>query len=220
MYKNPEYNMSLNGSVYNVSAFGVADAHVDFTIYNGQPPYKVVTSVDDVVLQTMENIPDDENGEGQVSVLGLPPGAYKFEVWDSLTMEQVPPDQQKWKTVPQYLPAMTTWNVVSPPFVTLNGSCNPLGLPTLISFEVGETTTYGHEVQYGTVNGTEVILISLKLTAISGVQNPTSFLEPSTTYHYRIKGISGNNTIYGEDLTFTTPDALPILKTLPATNIQ
>jgi len=220
MYKNPEYNMSLNGSVFNVTTFGVADAHVDFTIYNGQPPYKVVTSVDGVILSTLENIPDDENGEGVVSVTGLPCGAYKIEVWDSLTIEQVPENQRKWKSVPQYLPAMTTWNVVSPPYVTLNGSCNPLGQPTLVSFEVGEDTTYGHEVQYGTVTGSDVVLISLKLTAISGVQNPTSFLEPGKTYHYRIKGVYGSSTVYGSDLTFTTPEAVPILRTLPATNIQ
>jgi hypothetical protein len=220
MYKNPQYNMSLNGSVHNVTSFGVSDAHVDFTIYNGQPPYKVVTSVDGVVLSTIENIPDDENGEGQVSVKGLPPGSYKIEVWDSLTKEQVPEDQQSWKVCPQYLPAMTTWNVVSPPYVTLNGSCNPLGKATVVSFEVGENVSYGHEVQYGTVDGTDPISISMRLTAVSGVNNPTSFLVPSTTYHYRIKGISGANTIYGEDMTFTTPDPLPILITLPATNIQ
>lgn len=223
MVKDFNYAFSMNGTVYNVSAFGVADAHVDMTIYNGCPPYKVVASVDGVVLKTIENIPDNADGDGFVSVAGLPPGAYKFEIWDSLKAEDVPEEYRQMtygNEFPQYMPAMTTWNVVSPPYVTLNGTCNPLGIPTLVSFEVGETTDYGHEVQYGTVSGEEVVNISMKLTAVSGVQNPTSFLEPNTTYHYRIKGVVGSDIIYGEDMTFDTPPALPILKTLPATNIS
>lgn len=223
MIKDFNYNMNMNGTVYNVSAFGVADAHVDFTIYNGMPPYKVVTSVDGVVLKTIENIPDDNNGNGVVSVTGLPPGAYKIEIWDSLKEEDVPEEYRQMtygNEFPQYIPAMTTWNVVSPPFVTLNGSCNPLGMPTVCSFEVGETTAYDHEIQYGTITGDVNVNISMNLTAVSGVQNPTSFLEPNTTYHYRIKGVSGSNIVYGEDMTFSTPPSLPIVKTLAATNIS
>ena len=223
MIKSGEYNMSMNGSVHNVSGFGLSDAHIDLTLYNGHPPYKVVTSVDGVIFSTLENIPDDENGEGQVHITGLPQGKYKLEMWDSLSEDSPISDELKGdKSMPQYLPPMTDWNVVSPPFVTLNGSVNPLGKSILISFEVGETTEYGHVIQYGTPTpGNNPILINLRLSALTGKANPTSFLEPGKTYHYRLKGIiQGMDPIYSNDETFTTPESLPILKSLPATDIS
>jgi hypothetical protein len=68
------------------------------------------------------------------------------------------------------------------------------------------------------VNGMEIIHCSLQLS--SGGYDSTSQLLPETIYHYRIKAVNVNGTSYGNDLTFTTPSSLPIVVTLPVTNIS
>jgi hypothetical protein len=45
-------------------------------------------------------------------------------------------------------------------------------------------------------------------------------LKLATTYHYRVKAVNAYGTSYGDDMTFTTVGALPIVVTLPATNIS
>ena len=204
MIKNPDQDININGSIFQVSAFGLADAHYDFTIYNATAPYKVKATVDNVVVKTIEGIPDDANGNGVVSITGLPPGEFKFEVWDSAG---------------QYLPALTQQLIISPPFIIMNGEVNTLNVSTLVSFEIGEESgVYDHETQYGNLPPeNEMVQVSTRLSAVTGAANPTSFLQPNKTYHYRIKAVQNGIPFYGEDQTFSTPPSAPIVHTLPAT---
>lgn len=95
---------------------------------------------------------------------------------------------------------------------TLNGTINANGLIVDSFFDYGPTTSYGTSVA-GTpsnVTGTTPIPVS---TVIS--------MPPSTTWHYRIRGVTSAGVIvYGNDLTITSsgPGA-PQAITLPATSI-
>ena len=75
-----------------------------------------------------------------------------------------------------------------------------------VSFEWGNTTSYGNETpaQVLTVPG----VFSGNITG----------LKPNTIYHFTAKAI-GYGTSYGNDTTFTTRTLAPIVTTNPADNI-
>jgi len=79
---------------------------------------------------------------------------------------------------------------------TLNGTANASGNFTTVSFEYGLTTTYGT-----TVAATPATLTDSSTTAVGA---SLTGLTPGTTYHYRVKAVSGAGTANGSDLTFTT----------------
>lgn len=85
---------------------------------------------------------------------------------------------------------------------TLNGTVNANGLSTSVSFEYGETTSYGSSVTAAPspVTGTSATAVSAAVTG----------LEPGTLYHYRVVGVSTGGTSNGNDMTFTTAPADPI----------
>ncbi|MEI6750446.1 MAG: YCF48-related protein [Bacteroidota bacterium] len=91
----------------------------------------------------------------------------------------------------------------------LNGSVNANSFPTAIKFEYGLTTLYGNEVNAVPNYSSDTIGVnaSYVLTGLS----------PTTTYHYRIKAINSNGTIYGFDMAFTT--GAPFVSTLPVSNL-
>jgi len=196
----PIPNMAFSGKVIPVSAFGLADAQVQLNIKGGLPVYKIELKVNGTAYRTIENIPAAIGEAYNCIIDNLPPGEYGIKITDS----QTPPAINK---------ASTDWNAVSPPFCQLNGIVNALGLATTVWFEYGETDKYGHTAQYGIVNGITPVNALLKLSA--GGYNVTSILVPGTIYHYRIAANNINGTAYGEDMTFTTPALLPVVKTLP-----
>jgi hypothetical protein len=209
-------NLQMNGRVIPVSAYGLADGRLELHIINGLAPYRIELKVNDTAppnqwyetgfYRVVENIPSATTSEEYNCIIGdLPPGGYKFRIYDS-------------SEPPQMNMVFTNWNATSPPYATLNGSVNALGLPTTVYFEYGETIDYGHTAQYGIVNGTTPVNVLLNLS--SGDYNNTSILKPSTLYHYRVVGSNVNGIVYGGDMTFETPDTLPIILTLPATNIK
>lgn len=219
-----EDSLWFAGRVWNTTAFGAADAKIAMHIaqhyydlelqpepFNsvGCPPFTVIVKINGNVYRTITGItgctnPDDLEDYNCI-IENLPPGIISVIVSDS--------------TLPEPLDARgyASWNAVSPPYATLNGSVNALGFPTDVTFEYGLTTSYEYVAQFGVVNGIEPTLCSLQLS--SGGYNSTSLLLPGTTYHYRITATNVNGTSYGEDMTFTTPPALPIAITLPATNV-
>ena len=78
----------------------------------------------------------------------------------------------------------------------LHGSVNAGNNSTTVSFDYGTTMSYGTNVA-GTpspVTGSTVTDVSV---ALSG-------LNPGTTYHYRVNGVSSVGTVNGNDATFTT----------------
>ncbi|MCX6257462.1 MAG: FG-GAP-like repeat-containing protein [Bacteroidia bacterium] len=78
----------------------------------------------------------------------------------------------------------------------LNGSVNPAGNETTVSFEYGTTTSYGYEelAAQSPVNG----FTQTPVTAI--ITN----LQSGTLYHFRIKTINNPDTLFSADDTFTT----------------
>jgi len=97
------------------------------------------------------------------------------------------------------LPLVQTDNATAVTSITatLKGKVNPNGASTVVSFEYGETTSYGSSVSadQSPVSGSDPVDISA---------GPTS-LTPGTTYHYRIKAENSYGTNYGSDMEFTTP---------------
>ncbi len=78
----------------------------------------------------------------------------------------------------------------------LNGVINPNFLATTVTFEYGETSSYGQETNaaQSPVTGNS----DVKVTAeISG-------LNPETAYHFRVKAINSLGTAFGNDFSFTT----------------
>lgn len=96
---------------------------------------------------------------------------------------------------------------------TLNGVVNPNGCPSNVSFEYGETTSYG-----STATPTENILNGNSDTNVSVV---LSTLSPNTVYHFRVRVSNAGGTVYGEDMTFRTRINLvaPLVISAAATNI-
>ena len=82
---------------------------------------------------------------------------------------------------------------------TLNSTVNAKGADTTVTFEYGQTTSYGTTVTASPdpVTGASDISVS---AAIGG-------LTPGATYHFRAIGTSTAGTIYGDDITFTTQKA-------------
>ena len=84
---------------------------------------------------------------------------------------------------------------------TLNGTINPLGSPGSYWFEYGPTAAYGTTVPAGGKDAGSGNSPVAESETVGG-------LSPSTTYHYRIVGVSGTGAkSYGKDKTTTTLDA-------------
>jgi uncharacterized protein (TIGR02145 family) len=81
--------------------------------------------------------------------------------------------------------------------VTLNGEINTGRRSTIVTFEYGSTTSYGSEITavQSPVSSSTLVDVSANLTS----------LEPATTYHYRLKAVNSDGTVYANDMTFTTP---------------
>lgn len=92
---------------------------------------------------------------------------------------------------------------------TLNGSVNARFDSTTVTFEYGPTTAYGTTVpapQSPVAGGAD--------TPVSAV---LAGLPPNAGYHYRAVGRNSAGTTHGDDLTFTTLPAPPIVATDVAT---
>ena len=103
--------------------------------------------------------------------------------------------------------AFTTLTPTGPPVVrtnpatnvathsaTLNGTVDPHGLSTTVSFQYGRTTSYGSTTANQTKTGNTYQNV---IANISG-------LTANATYHFRIKATNSGGTRYGSDKTFTT----------------
>ncbi len=94
---------------------------------------------------------------------------------------------------------------------TLNGSLDPHGLTTTVSFQYGTTTSYGSTTATQTQTGNTYRNISANISGLMA----------STTYHFRIVATNSAGTRMGGDRTFTTLSATgaPVVVTNPATLI-
>ena len=94
---------------------------------------------------------------------------------------------------------------------TLNGSLNPHGLTTTVSFQYGTTTAYGSTTPLQTKTGNTYLDIGANISGLS----------PNTLYHFRIVATNSAGTRFGGDRTFRTLTATgpPVATTNPATFI-
>ena len=95
-------------------------------------------------------------------------------------------------------PATTTGSATSitSSSATLGGTVNANGFSTVVTFEYGLTTSYGSEVTaaQSPLTGTVATTVSAGIIGLNA----------STTYHFRVKGVSSEGTSTGNDATFTT----------------
>jgi hypothetical protein len=97
-------------------------------------------------------------------------------------------------------PAATTTAAtdVTATTATLNGTVEPNGENTTYRFEYGTTTQYGTQTPVqGPVGGNGPKKADANVTGLA----------PSTTYHYRLIATNPSGTVFGADMTFTTPAA-------------
>jgi len=94
---------------------------------------------------------------------------------------------------------------------TLNGSLNPHGLTTTVSFQYGTTTAYGSTTPMQTQTGNTYRNIVANISGLSA----------NTVYHFRIVATNSAGTRFGGDRTFTTLSVTgpPVATTNPATFI-
>lgn len=88
---------------------------------------------------------------------------------------------------------------------TLNGTVNANGNSTTVTFQYGLTTSYG-----STVTATQSPVTGNSTTPVSA---PVTGLSPNTLYHYRVVGTNAGGTSNGNDMTFTTAMAPPVVVT-------
>jgi uncharacterized delta-60 repeat protein len=81
----------------------------------------------------------------------------------------------------------------------LNGYVSANGGATVTSaaFEYGTDTSYGSTAFVGGY---------IRGTGFQAVSAVIPFYDPSVTYHYRLRANTDSTTVYGEDMTFVTPD--------------
>ncbi|MBT7580360.1 MAG: hypothetical protein HN633_16470, partial [Candidatus Marinimicrobia bacterium] len=87
---------------------------------------------------------------------------------------------------------------------TLNGSVTANNASTTVTFEYGLTTGYG-----STATASESPVTGSSGTSVSA---SISSLSASTVYHFRVKAVNSEGTVYGSDATLTT-SAAPVSPT-------
>jgi streptogramin lyase len=85
-------------------------------------------------------------------------------------------------------------SAVSENAAVISGTVDPQGFRTTYEFQVGIDTSYGAQVFGEAGEGSESRPVGVSL----------QYLQPGTTYHYRLVAISPGGTSYGADATFTT----------------
>jgi len=114
-----------------------------------------------------------------------------------------------------HAPSVTTGGVslISSTSATVNGSVNAYNDSTTVTFEYGQTTTYGDNLaaDQSPVNGMNFSAVSVSLLGLTD----------NTLYHYRVVGVNSGGTTYGADQLFTTGDLISTTATtLPASDVR
>jgi len=110
------------------------------------------------------------------------------------------------------LPAVTTQSAtsLSSTGATLNASINPNYGATAYYFQYGLTTNYGSFSPTNSLPATNTVF---------SVNRVLTGLDFGTLYHFRIVAANSAGITNGADLTFTTPNGIPTVTTLAATDV-
>jgi hypothetical protein len=95
---------------------------------------------------------------------------------------------------------------------TLSGTVNAKGASTTVTFQYGETLSYGSSIAASPspVTGSTDTAVSANLAS----------LLPGTTYNFRVVGTSANGTTLGDNQTFTTTATPPDVIVLTNTGVS
>ena len=121
----------------------------------------------------------------------------KFKAMHSHAGDVVVPAAVAEVVIARVLPTITTQaaTVVTATTATLNGLVVPTGASLFWYFEYGTTTAYGSTTTVTAVQSVRVAeAVAANITGLTG----------GMTYHFRLVGLAGQNTIYGEDAELTT----------------
>jgi len=166
-----------------------------------------------------QDTPAQTIGSGNTStdvsadISGLQPGAtYHYRlVTDNAGGESFGPDRTF--TAATAAPEVRTADAVdvTSTTATLHASINPNGADTDFGFDWGTSADYGQSTTDESIAaGTQPVTASAKLTGLT----------PGTTYHFRISADNGTGSRQlGQDVTFTTPAASPVVDTLGSNGI-
>lgn len=229
---NPNWSMLLFGVGSPQATFGNADGGLQMHICSregefegaalvpGNAPFTVQIKVDGNLVRTITDVPACVNYayvnfdplvgpicEVNCSVNNLPQARYDIIATDVLGND---------------VRGMLELFEIHPPYGTMNGTMDPNNLQTEVWFEFGLTEEYGRIAHFGPVNGPDPVTCSIRLKSkVEGSNDPTEFLEPGTTYHYRICGSNSAGSSQGLDMIMVTPvqTGPPVAVTLPPTNV-
>jgi hypothetical protein len=117
-----------------------------------------------------------------------------------------PPDIGAYEYAPDPLVITNTADAITEISVNLQGQVNATGFTVNSYFDYGLTNAYGSSIV--------ATPASVTGTTLTAIQAGISGLLPSTTYHFRARGVTGGGvTVYGNDVTVTT-NAVSANKTL------
>jgi len=94
---------------------------------------------------------------------------------------------------------------------TLNGTVNPNGVSSTVSFDYGLTIAYGTNIAGvpSPVTGSSPVAVAVNIAGLT----------PGTLYHFRVNGTNVGGTTNGNDMTFTTSAVPPTVVTTAATGV-
>lgn len=164
--------------------------------------YGTSTSYGTTVTALQSPVTGTANTAVSAAITGLTPGLnYHFRVKAVSGGGTTYGSDLTFTTLQPPAAATSAATAVSSTSATLNGTADANNSSTTVTFEYGETTSYGTGVaaDQSPVTGDTETSVS---KAISG-------LSASTTYHYRVKAVSAGGTVYGNDAEFTTSADLP-----------
>lgn len=203
------------GQIFPLSGYDSGDGSIKLHIQDGVAPYSCQVKVNGAIFRNLINIPAPQFNYATFDEIGnyadincqfndLPAGEYSVIIFDAEGGE---------------VRGFAGWNAVAPPYAELPGLIIAFGIPTNVFVQYGETQEYGYLVSVGVCDAREPQEFVLQLS--SGEYNEKTGLAPGKLYHYRYYADNNQGPIqYGEDLTFETPEILPVVTTLPARNIS
>ena len=130
-------------------------------------------------------------------VSGLPSGnTYHFRCAANNALGDVHGEHVAFTTPPTFPASTLPVTTLEPRQATLSGSLIPSGLPTSARFQWGTTTNYGNQTVLQSMgSGTSTTNVTQLLTNLT----------PGMTYHYRLVASNVQDTVFGQNFSFTTP---------------